>query len=364
MVNIFVDCVNSKKIKTIFGIKTLLYNDLLEHEIKYLFKEEPLYNFLYEIYMEKENRKKIKKKIMNYINNIIFYFHNKNIQIINAYANKDIVNNLDIYYTMSCYNIISNIFFHDDIRNGRNIPIGKVQKIPIPLIRSFLISVFIYSQNKNSNLMKYSKNSNNEENLEIIPFVYDLSEAAIESRFSSIILSPLRVEPRINEIRLSKNALKENGFLELAKVLIFNNKNIKKINFQASLLKPSYIDFLNNRLGLFENNSVEVLNLSLNDLNQNSSEYLANIILHLKGLKRINLSFNKLKSGISSFLITLKKLYRKRIINLETLYLNNCFLDDISYYELGELLKCKYCKLKNLYLNRDNIPSCSNFIKK
>ena len=166
---IFVDWVNSKKIKTIFGIKTLLYNDFLEHEIKYLFKEEPLYNFLYEIYMEKENRKKIKKKIINYINNRIFDFHNKNIQITNAYANKDIVNNLDIYYNMSCYNIISNIIFHDDIRNGRNIPIGKVQKIPIPLIRSFLISVFIYSQNKNSNLMKYSKNPNNEENLEIIP---------------------------------------------------------------------------------------------------------------------------------------------------------------------------------------------------
>ena len=64
-------------------------------------------------------------------------------------------------------------------------------------------------------------------------------------------MSPLRVKPRINEIRLSKNKLRENGILELAKVLIFNNKN-----FMSSSLKTPYIDFLNNRLGLFENYSV------------------------------------------------------------------------------------------------------------
>ena len=49
---------------------------------------------------------------------------------------------------------------------------------------------------------------------------------------------------------------------------------------------------------------------------------------------------------------------------MENLYLNNCQLDDIAFYELGELLKSKYCNLKKLYLNQNNIPSNSNFLKK
>ena len=63
-------------------------------------------------------------------------------------------------------------------------------------------------------------------------------------------------------------------------------------------------------------------------------------------------------------MITLKKLYRERKINLEKLSLNQCLLDDIAFYELGELLKSKYCKLKYLYLNFNNIPSTTNFLKK
>ena len=211
--------------------------------------------------------------------------------------------------------------------------------------------------------MKYSYKSNDEENLEEIPFVYDLSEAAIENKFAGIIMSPLRIEPRISEIKMTRNILKENGIFELAKVLIFNNKNIKKIDFHTSLLKSQYIYFFNLFLGIFDNYSVEVLNLSLNYLNENCAEYLANILSHLKSLKTINLSSNDLKRGISPFLITLKKLYRQRKTNLETLYLNKCLLDDIAYYELGELLKCKYCKLKNLYLNSNNMPFSSNFLK-
>ena len=361
---ILADWIMPKKIKTMSNIKDLLENDFLEEEnMKSEIQKEPLYDFLSEIYREKEFKKKVqRKKIMNYINNRIFDFQNKIIQIINA--NKDKTQNkMDSYSSISTYAIVSDYFYKDNSRTGENIPIGKIKKIPIPLIRSFLTSVYIYYQNKHSKLMKYIKNLNNEENLEEIPFVYDLSEAAIENRFSGIIMSPLRIEPRINEIRLYKNILRENGILEFAKVLIFNNKSIKKVNFSTDLLKDSYIDFLNNRLGLFENNSIEFLNLSFNYLNESCSEYLANILSHLKKLKTINLSSNDLKSGISSFLITLKKLYRQRKTNLETLYLNKCLLDDIAYYELGELLKCKYCKLKNLYLNRDNIPSCSNFLK-
>ena len=59
----------------------------------------------------------------------------------------------------------------------------------------------------------------------------------------------------------------------------------------------------------------------------------------------------------------MKNLYRKNESKLEELYLNNCDLDDISFYELGELLKSKYCKLKCLCLNENKIPSDINFFK-
>ena len=59
------------------------------------------------------------------------------------------------------------------------------------------------------------------------------------------------------------------------------------------------------------------------------------------------------------------KIYiEKKKINLENLVLNKCALDDIAFYELGELLKSPYCKLKNLYLNMNTIPSNVNFLKK
>ena len=49
---------------------------------------------------------------------------------------------------------------------------------------------------------------------------------------------------------------------------------------------------------------------------------------------------------------------------MENLVLNNCSLSQIDFYELGELLKSKYCKLKAVYLNVNNIPSTVNLIKK
>jgi hypothetical protein len=117
-------------------------------------------------------------------------------------------------------------------------------------------------------------------------------------------------------------------------------------------------------MGLFDNFTVEEVNISLNYIKEDCREYLATILSHLKGLKTINLSGNDLKGGVSSFIIMLNNLYRKKQICLENLVLSKCILDDISFYELGELLKSPYCKLKNLYLNINNIPSNVNFLKK
>ena len=104
------------------------------------------------------------------------------------------------------------------------------------------------------------------------------------------------------------------------------------------------------RLGLFDNYSVEELHLSINNLIEDCSEYLAILLSYLKNQKTINLAGNKLKCGIGTFIInfiiTLKDLYRQGEIKLEALNLNKCSLDDVAYYEIRELLKSKYCKLK------------------
>jgi hypothetical protein len=44
-----------------------------------------------------------------------------------------------------------------------------------------------------------------------MPFTYELRGALIEGRFSNIILSPLKIEPRITNIELDRNNLRELG---------------------------------------------------------------------------------------------------------------------------------------------------------
>ena len=57
--------------------------------------------------------------------------------------------------------------------------------------------------------MEYSKKSNYEDeqnkNLQVIPFEYDISEAGIDSECAEIILSPLRIEPKIEGFKLTRN---------------------------------------------------------------------------------------------------------------------------------------------------------------
>ena len=275
---------------------------------------------------------------------------------------------------------------------------------PIRLIKSFFISVYIYYQNKNSLLMeliepyKNKKNKENELDNEMnkdnkdnknnksiqdskdnkekendddddfiykgpIPFEYDLKGASIEGRYSNIILSPIRIEPRVSRIGISENILRECGFYDISKILLFNH-NISYIDLNKCLLKSIFLDYFNFGLGVFDNYSIEELNISYNYIKEDCEEYLARMLSHLKGLKSLILSSNDLKGGLSFFFILLKRLYREGKTNLENLYLNKCILDDASFYELGELLKSKYCKLKKLSLSQNNKPSNINFLKK
>ena len=348
-------------LKDVNSIKDLLENDVFINNKNYLSeyqKRNTLYNFLLELHLEKYSNIKYKtlKNILSYINGEKREYYKINN---NENENSKTVldeNSINSYYTT----IYDANYFNEEL--------GRDFKYPISIARAFFISVYIYYQNKHSPLMKYIKKSKDEEDkkkedLAIIPFEYDLSGGIIESQFSGIIMAPLRIEPRISELILVQNILKEKGFLELSKVFLFN-KNVKIVDFHQSAIKSNQIESLNNGLGIFDNFTVEELNLSYNYMKDDCEKFLPKILSHLKGLKTINFSTNDLKNGIAPFLITLKNLYRKKKIKLENLILNKCLLDDVSFYQLGELLKSKYCKLKNLYLNMNYIPSNVNFLKK
>ena len=332
-------------------IDDLLNNDIyisekIEKKLNSIQKKNIFANFLIKLNLEKYSNFKYKssKKFLDFIN--------QGDDILSKSENTSLDSQVTKTYYTSIY---SNNYFSGEL--------GKGSKSPISVIKSFFISVYIYYQNKNSPLMDYIKKSDKNEDLAIIPFSYDLSGAVIEAPFSGIIMAPTRIEPRITEISMVQNILKEKGLFELSKALIFN-RNIKNVNFQTSALKSRFLNPFNNGMILFDNYTLEEINISLNYIKEDCKEYLATILSHLKGLKTINLSGNDLKNGLSSFLIVLKNLYRKKQINLENLVLNKCALDDIAFYELGELLKSPYCKLKNLYLNMNMIPSNVNFLKK
>ena len=235
------------------------------------------------------------------------------------------------------------------------------------LIRDFFISVFIYYQNKNSPLMKYipvkdnQKDKLDENSLAYVPFSYDLRDAEVSG--NSSIISPIKIEPRITNILLDKNDLREIGMLELGKVLIFN-KGIKCLSNNHSLLKTRHLEYFSHLIEKNDNYTLEELHLSDNFLKENSGEYLSKLLSHLKGLKTLNLSFNDLKSGLASSFVVLRKLYRKGKSKLENLYLKNCTLNEESIFELGELLQCKFCKLKTLCLNMNSLVKNKDFLKK
>ena len=252
----------------------------------------------------------------------------------------------------SCYLKKNNLFYENKIGE-----IKKIQKLSYT--SSILISTYIYHQIKKSPLIKYSETKSGLEN---IPFLFELSEAGIFDYYSDIIFTPIRIEPKISFIEFNSNYFNDHATFELHKALMFN-KNIKIISFQECLISSLSLDTFNEDFILFNNYNVKELNLSSNLLKSDADINLSKLITHFKGLKSLVLSNNTLKSGLGSFFATLKNLYRKNQSNLEELYLVNCELDDISFYELGELLKSKYCKLKCLCLNENKIPSNINIFK-
>lgn len=301
---------------------------------------------------ELENYKKCKES--TFLQILYYIFQNKKIIYQKEEKKSDSNSKSSILKKdTSIYSFYSNYFYDIEINKKR-------KDKPLPLSKSILISSYIYHQNNQSPLIKYSEPKNN---LEILPFTFELSEAGISDTYSSSILSPVRIEPRISGIELNNNIVQNNGIIELHKTLMFN-KNIKIISIKNCGTKSVSLNTFNDNFNEFNNYNIKELNLSSNYLNSDADTNLSKLISHLKELKILNLSYNNLlKSGLGFFFVTLKNLYRKNQSKLEILYLNNCLLDDISFYELGELLKSKYCKLKCLCLNENRIPSNINFFK-
>jgi len=250
-----------------------------------------------------------------------------------------------IYYNESC------LFYVNEI--------GKYERnVVLPFALSMLISSYIYYQNRHSPLLKCEP----KKNLTDLPFKYDLSEAGINDLYLGIILKPIRIEPRIKIIELNKNNFGVEGLLEMYKAIIFN-KYIKRISVKSCGIKSKHFKYLLKNKKPFENSSIEELDISINYIEPDADEYLVKIIENLKGLKSFNLSYNNIKGGAAALFAALKNLYRKNKTKLETLILINCKLDNNDFYELGELLKSKYCKLKCLCLSLNKIPLNSNFFK-
>ena len=354
--------------KELHDIKQLLIIDSsLDDQINMIINKDKensiFYNLLIEIQKMKYKyfwKNKYKTKSINYINgdflNFKLYEHlydlikDKAVHLLD----KDLTSN-------SIMSRVSNLFFSGEF--------GIMIKTTIGIIRSFLISVFIYYQNKHSPLMNYIKpnkdikEKENENSLAYIPFSYDLRGACIEGRYSNIILSPLKVEPRISNVLLDQNNFREIGIYELGKLLILN-KNIEFIDCCRFLMRTNYLNYFTIGMGVYDNYTLEELNISYNYLKEDCEENIYKIISHLKGLKTLNLSSNEFRRGLSSFFVVLRKLYRKRKSKLETLYLTKCTLDEQSLYELGELLNCKFCKLKKLFLSANYFSLTKDFLRK
>ena len=392
-----------------------MINQTIKNKVISFQNESVFYNLLLEIYKMKYSSfsyNKNNSKASCYMHRGYFDIQEKMNKIYNKISQKENDNKDNSLYKDILINSMPKIisFVSTEKENEEK---DRIILPPIRLIKAFFTSVYIYYQNKNSLLMeliepynskkseendlanekniinkgnKGNKNKNNsiqdsENNKDKdkdkdknkdeddfiykdpIPFEYDLKGASIEGRYSNIILSPIRLEPRVSRIGISENILRECGFYDISKILLFNH-NISYIDLNKCLLKSIFLDYFNFGLGVFDNYSIEELNISYNYIREDCEEYLARMISHLKGLKTLILSSNDLKGGLSFFFILLKRLYREGKTNLENLYLNKCILEDASFYELGELLKSKYCKLKKLSLSQNNKPSNVNFLKK
>jgi hypothetical protein len=272
------------------------------------------------------------------------------------------------------FNDITHIVYNYSVKNSKNKEEGNISNNSIiqfeknintfhdndkkennkSIIFYFFLTLFTNYQTINSRLMKFIENDNGNNEFASVPYEYNINGGLMKGEYAILISSPMRQDDRITKVSMIENDMRELGMLELGKTVVFN-PNLKTINYSKNRLYSYYFDYLIKGCKLFVNNSIEEINLYNNFIKDDVDDYLCDILNKFRNIKTFSLSTTKLCSGISKFLSHLKLLYRRKKTNLEKLNLNNCSLDKSSLYELSQLLKSKYCKLKCLYLNLNNI---------
>jgi hypothetical protein len=328
----------------------ILYNKLFPEELKnkeiffqpYTIIPTDLEYFLTLIYKLKidsiKNIYEIKEKQFNETSYNLYKYSLKNL---NNKEEKNIFQNSIFEFENNLNKIYEN-YKHPSKNNSSNI------------MSYFFFTLFVNYQTTNCRLIEYCNNNKNIHKFVNVPYEYNLIGGLMKSYYAILVSSPMRQDDRIQIISIGENDLGELGMYELGKTIIFNT-NIKILNYNKNRLFTYYFYYLNKSSTIFENDSIEEINLYNNFLKDDIDNYLCDILKKFKNLKTLNLSNNKLGSGISNFLSRLKLLYRQKKSKLEKLNLNKCYLDTSSLYELCECLKSKYCKLKCLYLNINNI---------
>ena len=328
----------------------ILYDKLFPEELKnkeiffqpYKIIQTDLEYFLVLIYKLKiesiKNYNKNKKKLFNETSYKLYNYSLKNP---NDKEEKNIYQNSIIEFENNINKIYEN-YKHPSKDNQSNI------------ISYFFFTLFVNYQTINSRLMEFSKNNKNAHKFSRVPYEYNFIGGLMKSYFAILVSSPMRQDDRIKIISIGENDLGELGMYELGKTIIFN-KNIKILNYNKNRLFTYYFYYFNKANNIFENESIEEINLYNNFLKDDIDNYLCDLLKIFKNLKTLNLSNNKIGCGISNFLSRLKLLYRQKKSKLEKLNLNKCYLNESSLYELCECLKSKYCKLKFLYLSINNI---------
>ena len=307
------------------------------------------------------------------INNIVrpifhkflFEIISNKFNILKENKNKELLKEMEIY--LSIYKSMNHCtsYYEQDYKENSIIMLYYYfihkKQCPIKIIYCFLMSIYIYYQN--TNLINLNSSENDDTTLENIPYTYQLKDYKVEGRFSNVITSPMTIEPRIINVDFMQNNIREIGLFELGKILSFN-KNIKTLNLKSCLINNFYLEIFVRGFTLFDNYTLEELNLSKNALKEYADYPLSELIKHLKGLKTLNIFGNtEAKGGFRLFFITLKSLYKKGKTNLENLNINNCYLTDSSFYELGELLKSPYCGLKRLNIALNKKSRNIDFLK-
>ena len=325
----------------------IIYDNLYPEELKnkniffqpYAIIQTILEYFLALIYKLRINSiKNNKKNAKEQFHKISFNLYNNSSKYSENKEEKNLTKNSIIEFENNIDKIIDNYKEGSQITPNTNI------------ISYFFFTLFVNYQTINNRLMKFYIDNKDINKFACVPYEYNIVGGSMKGFYAILISSPMRQDNRIQSISMTENDLGELGMLELGKTIVFN-PSIKILNYNKNRLYSYYLHYFNKASKIFENNSIEEINIYNNFFKDDIDDYLCDILKKFKNLKILNLSSNKIGSGLAKFLSLLKLLYRQKKSNLVKLNINKTSLDSSSIYELCQLIKNKFCKLESLYLN-------------